>query len=328
MGAARVSAIRSGHINETFLVESGAERYVLQRLSPIFGPELHIDIDAVTAHLQSAGLVTPRLVPDLGGRLFVQANDGVWRLLTHIEGETVLAADSPDRCERAGELLGRFHRALWDCEHEFRHRRLGVHDTRRHLEKLRALLQGTTTHRCFSAVEPVGRAILETAEGLVLPEGVTLRVVHGDPKISNVIFGPGGEARALVDLDTLARMPIAVELGDALRSWCSPQGEEVEGPIDLDFCAAALRGYSAAIGDLPTPAERVAIPRTVEVIAVELAARFCADALEERYFGWDAARFASAADHNLVRARAQLALARSIRSSLPRLAALVDELWG
>ncbi len=59
---------------------------------------------------------------------------------------------------------------------------------------------------------------------------------------------------------------------------------------------------------------------------MELAARFCTDALEESYFGWDASRFASAAEHNLVRARAQLSLARSIRASLPQLSALVDEL--
>ena len=47
-------------------------------------------------------------------------------------------------------------------------------------------------------------------------------------------------------------------------------------------------------------------------IQVELAARFCADALNERYFGWDARRFGSRSEHNRVRAAGQLAVHRSL----------------
>ena len=38
-------------------------------------------------------------------------------------------------------------------------------------------------------------------------------------------------------------------------------------------------------------------------------------AYDDRYFGWDAARFASRRDHNLVRARGQLALANAVRAA-------------
>jgi hypothetical protein len=46
----------------------------------------------------------------------------------------------------------------------------------------------------------------------------------------------------------------------------------------------------------------------VEVISLELAARFLADALQESYFGWNRERFSSAGEHNLVRARGQWSL--------------------
>ncbi|MEM9075022.1 MAG: hypothetical protein AAGE52_41380, partial [Myxococcota bacterium] len=49
-----------------------------------------------------------------------------------------------------------------------------------------------------------------------------------------------------------------------------------------------------------------------ETIALELASRFCLDAFEERYFRWDPERFASAAEHNRVRAEGQLTYARDI----------------
>ena len=54
------------------------------------------------------------------------------------------------------------------------------------------------------------------------------------------------------------------------------------------------------------------IPTAVETIALELSARFCADALAESYFGWNRQRFASACEHNLLRAQSQLTLAQSI----------------
>ena len=52
----------------------------------------------------------------------------------------------------------------------------------------------------------------------------------------------------------------------------------------------------------------------VETITLELAARFCADALEESYFGWNKEVFSSASAHNLHRAKIQLGLARSVGS--------------
>jgi Ser/Thr protein kinase RdoA (MazF antagonist) len=137
--------------------------------------------------------------------------------------------------------------------------------------------------------------------------------VHGDPKLNNIVFGKDGTARCLIDLDTLSRMTIPVELGDAFRSWCNPTGEDVVAArFDLSLFEAAIGGYARETRGFLTPAEIAAIPGAVETIALELAARFCADALEESYFGWNRVRFPSASAHNLHRARSQLALGQSI----------------
>ena len=111
-----------------------------------------------------------------------------------------------------------------------------------------------------------------------------------------VFAGAGGAAalrpRALVDLDTLAPMPLGFELGDAWRSWCNPRGEDsIEAIFDLQVFAASLDGYLAGVGRALDEKERAALLGGVEWVSVELAARFCADALQERYFGWDARRF-------------------------------------
>ena len=298
-------------------------------MSPIFGAEVNLDIEAITTRLESAGLATPRLLRTVDGELWHTDPEGaVWRLMTHIEGHTVERADSAQRCHAAGQLLGHFHRALWRCEHSFCHQRLCVHDTAKHLAALQQALIDHRVHRMFTQVEPVAQRILEAAAAMTLPTDLPPRVVHGDPKITNVIFDEHGTAICLVDLDTLARMPLAVELGDALRSWCSPAGEEQQGPVQMDFLRAALRGYAAAVGPLPAPAERQAIPTMVRVIAVELAARFCADALSESYFGWDRRRFSSASEHNLVRARSQIYLAESLTSEMAGMERAIATSWG
>jgi Ser/Thr protein kinase RdoA (MazF antagonist) len=332
LGQARWTPVPGGHINRTFRLEAGERSLILQWLNPVFGPEINLDIEAVTARLEAAGLLTPRLVrtvaPD-AGELWARDVQGIWRVMTLIEGRVIERADSEQRCHSAGRLLGRFHRALWGWAHRFRHRRPGVHDTRRHLDNLRQALQRHRDHRLHARVAMLAHKILQAADALELPDGLPLRVVHGDPKITNVMFAAdSGEAVAMVDLDTLARMPVAVELGDALRSWCCPGGEEQQDAgFHAGFYRAALEGWAGAVGPLPDPAEARAIPATVEVIAVELAARFCADALQERYFGWDAARFGSAGEHNLLRARSQLALAASVRHQLPSLRSLARSLW-
>ena len=73
--------------------------------------------------------------------------------------------------------------------------------------------------------------------------------------------------------------------------------------------SAATRGRLA--GCYPEPSGRP-LPAATLTITLELAARFAADALREDYFGWDAARFGSASEHNEVRAAGQLRLAEDI----------------
>ena len=60
-------------------------------------------------------------------------------------------------------------------------------------------------------------------------------------------------------------------------------------------------------------------------ILVELAARFCADALNESYFAWDARRYASRGEHNEVRAKGQLAVLRSLDAQLEEALGIVEQ---
>lgn len=312
-GAASVEPIPIGLINATYLVrdETGAPAAVAQRLHPVFGAEVNRDIDAITAHLDAKGLYTPRVLRTARGALWLERDDGVWRLLSFVEGVTVERVDHRDRARNAGQLVGRFHRALDDLEHAYAFRRLGVHDTAAHLERLRGHVADAT----HAEATELGRQILEAAAALPPLGELPERHCHGDLKISNVMFAPGDtyEALCLVDLDTLAPQTIAYELGDALRSWCNRSGEDVTAAaVDLDILEAAMQGYASGARGLLDETEIDSIVTGLHTVCVELAARFCTDAFEDRYFGWDATKYASRVEHNLVRARGQLALGNAV----------------
>jgi Ser/Thr protein kinase RdoA (MazF antagonist) len=302
-----------GLINATYAVREGGEIVAaLQRLHPVWGAEVNLDIDAVTTHVAARGLVTPRLLHARDGRAWVEHDGRVWRALTWIAGETVHAVPDVAWAESGGELVGKFHRAVADFVYDYRFARVGVHDTAAHLGKLRGLAAGGVAAEP-ELVELAGEILAAADARPVMPE-LPRRHVHGDLKISNVIFR-AGHAVALVDLDTFGKGTLAFELGDAMRSWCNRHGEDAGGVrFELDIFAAAMRGFRAAADAVTTAAERAAIVVGLETVCLELAARFAADAFEDKYFGWDAVRFPSRRAHNVVRARGQLALGLAVRA--------------
>jgi Ser/Thr protein kinase RdoA (MazF antagonist) len=320
LGDAPAEPVSAGWINRTYIVERAGERVVVQRLHPIFRGEVNLDLEAITSHVAGRGLVTPRLVRTIHGRAWVE-HGGVWRVLTFVEGRTLSSLD-PAHARGAAHLLARFHRALEDLDHRFHFTRPGAHDTRAHLAKLERLLAERPVD---PRLEPLAAAIL--ARGCALPDlnGLPLRIVHGDPKATNVLFAHDGpEALALVDLDTLAHGTLAVELGDALRSWCNATDEsDASARIDTAIFEAAVEGYARGAAGTITDDEIAAIVPGLETIALELASRFAADVVEDHYFGWDSRRFPSRREHNLARTRAQLALAESVARERARLEELV-----
>ena len=311
-GLARVERAPSGLIQETWFVDApGRERLVVQRMHPIFGEPVLEDLEAVTEHLAAKGMPTPRLQRTRDGARGVRDAEGkLWRALGWLPGYTVDRMRGPAMARAAGRLVARFHAATSDCAHEMRFTRAGVHDTAAHLAKLERLLAEAP-----DSVRPLGERIVEAgrrlAGDLATFERLPRRLTHGDLKISNLLFEADDQAVALIDLDTLGRLSLAYELGDAWRSWCNPLGEDVVEPrFDLEVFEAAAAGYAA--GGAIAVEERQTLVAGVHAVCVELAARFCADAVEDRYFGWNSAQFPSRRAHNLVRAEGQLRLAEQV----------------
>jgi Ser/Thr protein kinase RdoA (MazF antagonist) len=314
-GEAAISPLLGGLINRTLLLEREDARAVLQKVSPVFSPRIHQNIAAVTARLAEAGIQTPRLVPTRAGTLFIEGEDlGVWRMLTHMGGVGFDAVADARQARSASVLIARFHRALDGLRHEFVGLRHDVHDTPVHLRRLAEAAVTHSQHRLAREVRALADGIAAGAEALPVLPVLGPRVCHGDLKFSNILFAdqePPASQRAvcLIDLDTLAPLSLAFELGDAWRSWCNRAGEDMPGArLDLEVLRASVEGYREGLGHRLDAETRRALVVGIEWVSLELAARFAADALLEAYFGWDAHRFPGRGEHNLVRARGQWSL--------------------
>lgn len=299
-GPLGLSPLGDGLINDTFLLQAPAgPRVVLQRLNRAVFPDppaiLH-NLRTLENHLQqqpAAVLVLPRLIPTLEGEDYLLDADGdYWRALEYLEGALTLdSLDGPDRAERVGIGLARFHRLFSGLDPARLQDTLpGFHVTSRYLQVFRETIAGLELKRAreVGLWEGFVEDRAERALGLerALHEGRTrLRVVHGDPKLGNFLFWRGGKrVVSLIDLDTVKPGLIHHDLGDCLRSCCNPSGElpALGGSVlfDLDTATAILRGYLGEARELLSADEVALIGLAIWLLPFELGVRFLTDHLQ------------------------------------------------
>lgn len=322
--ATGVSRLSGGLINDTYALGS---THILQRLHRIFRPEVNLDIVALTEILRERGLAVPRLSLSSSGEPWAEISDpealaGTWRIMTRLPGTTLHRVESPQQVTALAEALGAFHTALLGVEHQFNFVRRAPHDTNLHMMRLWTALDDCGDHRLFGDVEAIARALFDLWKGWGEEPVLPRRIVHGDPKVSNFLFGEAGQISGIVDLDTMAWGSLDSELGDALRSWCAAGEGASPQTLSLDLMSAAAAAYLGAVGAWVTDAEVAALPAAAERISIELAARFATDALREDYFGWDPEVAPTRGDHNLLRARNQLSLCRDLAHHRPAISAI------
>lgn len=325
-GVDKISRISTGLINETYLVETKSGKFILQKLNPIFKKEVNFDFDAVSRHLEKKGMTAQKILPTISGNLFVGRDEEIWRLLSFIPGRVFSTARSPEIVYEAGKILGKFHFAVSDFDYAFTHVREMCHATKVFFAKLKEISLNFTN--------PDFQALTVSVAGIrnyYLPKNLRKNITHGDPKISNVIFDETPNrvfrAKALIDLDDCGREHnVLIELGDAFRSWCGLEEDDARNFFDLEKFKAGINGYLEGSHDFLKNEESELLPSAINLITFELAVRFLTDYLEDYYFGWDFARYASRKEHNLARAKGQIALFQDLERKTKEITAIVANL--
>jgi Ser/Thr protein kinase RdoA (MazF antagonist) len=326
----------SGNINDTFLVSlanSTEEYFVLQRINTkVFQhPELVMkNMRLVCDRIQnnSRDFIVdrrwemPRVLLTKDDRDHLIAPDGsFWRAISFIDNAT--AWDTMRDTNQAREIgygLAVFHRLICDIPPDSLADTLeGFHITPSYLQQFDRIV--ATSRRlykpevnfCFQFVRDRASFayILEDAKA----EGkLPLRLMHGDPKINNILFDNSTDrAVSVIDLDTVKPGLIHYDLGDCLRSGCNLAGEETEDwqqvCFDASFCESILQGYFSVAKAFLTPNDRAYIFDSIRLLAFELGLRFFTDYLAGNvYFK------VKSPEHNLQRALVQFQLTASIEA--------------
>jgi hypothetical protein len=333
-----IMSLPGGHINDSYRIDLGGKEegtsFLLQRLNPhVFPRPDHVmeNVARVTRHIARQGGPTLTLMPTVDGRdWLVDGVGGVWRLFRWIPESVVhVRAESPEACYATGKAFGEFLRLVGNYGGPALHETIpGFHDTERRFSQLDVAVERAASSRLSVAEAEVAALLGERSVAGVLPPrfatgALPIRIVHNDAKIANVLFDRWSDAAlCVVDLDTVMPGSPLADFGDLVRS-CVSQAAEDERDLpkvwaDPARFAALARGFLEGSGDVLSHEERKLLVFAGRWITLEQAVRFLTD-----YLGGDRYYRVSYPDHNLVRARAQLALYRSLTNQESGLAKLV-----
>ncbi len=315
--------IESGLMHSTYKVQtSNNTDFILQRLHHKLSTQAILnDYVRVTAHLHEKGFSAPRVCQTIDGQdIFIDQEHRWWRLTTFVPGQTHERVSSVQQARQGAQILGAFHTGMLDFPFPFESAH-PLHDTDGHLEGLAQALSNVEYSIHWHLVSDVSNQILDLMGQVRMPKGLPQRVVHGDPKISNVMFSES-EAIGMIDLDTCNRHTVLVDLGDAIRSWCRDGYEDEVQRFHLDRFEGILDGYLKSGAGLSQP-EIECLWMAGPMITLELASRFARDVLEDSYFAFDATNYPNRREHNLARMKSMLFLAQDMLAQRDAMKALI-----
>jgi Ser/Thr protein kinase RdoA (MazF antagonist) len=320
----RCDAHNGGHINDTWFVDTDCgERYVLQRINSI----VFADPVGVAANTARVIATMQRAVPGLAPP-FVRSNDGTasvtdasgtYRMLGFVEGRSLGGLESVAQASAAGVAFGRFQFALaqYDAsEHVVPIPRF--HELEWQLERFDRVLEKPVPARRTVAANDIDKAQRDrtrvTAESLG-PRGM----IHGDGKVTNLLFDAADQVRAVLDFDTVMVGALSWDFGDLVRSAAALGDEDDPGiGFSIERYRALAEGYVRGAGDLVDADLRAALGSVPAYMAYMLGLRFLID-----YLGGDTYFRVSHPEHNLVRAHSQFRLFQLMvdaRAELDRIA--------
>ena len=315
-----VSRYGSGHINDTFKVETrSGRRYVLQRVNTDIFPTdvLKANVLRVTEHLKAKGVKS----------LEVVGYENPWRVYAFLEGySSVDLITDPAQAELVAGAFAKFQNDLADLPPP----RLGeiiprFHDTVDRLRLLDAAAAADVKGRKAKVAaelafvdrrrEEAARIVTMMAKGEI-PE----RITHNDTKINNVMLSADG-SNVVIDLDTTMPGSALYDFGDMVRTSSAAAAEDEKDLSKVyskkEYFEALVKGYLAQAKFL-TDAEKANLAFSGRLITLTIGIRFLTD-----YLAGDTYFRTACDDHNLVRCRTQFKMVESMEAQAAEYEAIV-----
>ena len=317
-----VSRYGSGHINDTFKVETKrGVRFILQRINTdIFPPEpLKNTILRVTQHLTAKGIPS----------LEVVGYENPWRLYKFLEGYT--SRDVVEEPKQAYDVARAFAKFQNDCADMTAPRLDDIipkfHDTPDRMRQLDEAVKVNYKGRLANVGPEMAfieswRKNTSKIVDLMASGEIPERITHNDTKINNVLVAPDGTA-VVIDLDTTMPGSALYDFGDMVRTSSAAAAEDEKDLSNVyskqEYFEQLVKGYLEGAKFL-NEAEKANLAFSGRLMTFEVGIRFLADYLKgDTYF------HTAYEDHNLVRARTQFKMVQSMEEQAEEYEAIVKK---
>ncbi|MCZ6658669.1 MAG: aminoglycoside phosphotransferase family protein [Gammaproteobacteria bacterium] len=304
-----VAGLGEGHINDTYLVTTPVERYVLQRVNRFVfrdAEQLMVNLERVVDHLSAhRPNWTPRLIKTHEGAPYEEVDGAIWRLWSYVEGRSLSELESDRQAFTAGVAFGETQRYLRD---------LAGPQLADPIDGFLQLDHCLARYDDHAGKQPASLvAFVDERRHLADRFRVRDRYVHGDCKVNNLLFDDRDEVCAVLDLDTVMWGNWAWDFGDLARSACV-----IDGRLSLERFALVCNGFLEGSKIAATADDLASAPLYVTYM---LGVRFLTDHLAgDRYFK------TSQPGENLLRAEQQFELLASLEDETSEMRSCAERL--
>ena len=332
----------NGHINDTFLVVTDKQRYILQRINHIVFPrpeQIMENILKVTKHIRNDAKnkgkdfsrSTLTVVKTAKGEDWYKDSIGCyWRLYDFVEN--TVSKEKPNGAEdfkNCGRAFGAFQGVLADFDASQLHEAIvDFHNTPARFNKLLEAIKEDKMGRAAEVKEQIAFALEREDFAKILEEDhaaglLPKRVTHNDTKLNNILFDADGVSPiCVIDLDTVMPGYSVTDFGDSIRFGAntSSEGETDLDKISLDLSLfkAYAEGFIEGCEGRLTEGEIANLPEGAMIMTFECGIRFLTDYLEgDVYFKIHRPK------HNLDRCINQFALLADMERKIPEMKRIV-----
>ncbi len=264
-------------------------------------------------------------------KTYVFDKSGFWRLFNFVPSVTYSATDNLQVIRNAGLAFGDFQMMLSDFDASQLHETIpDFHNTIKRYAQLAEQVAADPVDRVKEVKAEIAwlESVKEQACKLTrmqLDGVLPLRVTHNDTKINNVLFDKEtDDALVVIDLDTVMPGLVGHDFGDAVRFAANLVEEDSREPekagVNMDIFRAFAEGFLSKTANSLSQLEIDTLALSCLALTCELACRFLAD-----YIAGDVYFKTNYPEHNLVRTRCQIALAKDMLQKLPEMEKIIRD---
>lgn len=319
--------VEMGHINNTYKVfaktsDEKFKQYIVQKINTyVFtNPKAVMrNIDLITTHIRN--IDTNKALhfhhTTDGKNYYIEGNN-FWRLYTYMDGTAFDNNIDEEIMYQCGRAFGQFQNQLSNFDASKLEEIIpDFHNT---TKRYQALLESV-------AIDPLDRVenckeeikfIVESKDlalkldSLKALGEIPLRPTHNDTKTNNVLLNSKThEPLIVIDLDTVMPGLVMHDFGDAIRYGANTAAEDEKDltkvKLSIPFYESFTKGFIGEVSSSLTKAEVDYMSLGPIAMTFELSTRFLKDYIDgDKYFK------ISYPEHNLVRAKCQIALLKDM----------------